>query len=462
MSILEKIPTTSVISTNSARKISRKLPKLSWNHCCSGAFFFLCFSKTLFINSLSYRQNPIGPSAELWRRHITEEKAVDERPKPRVYGGSPVEKNDYPYLAVLFNRIDDDSVVYKCGGVILTPDFILTAAHCAPVDYVFTGLYDIRWFADINDNLNWAKYNVVKTIIHPNFNKVTLDNDLCLLQISLDSSWRIPQPDTVPLIEINEELGTPVSLEAMRIVGRGATEHSPISYVAVAGIVRYDSNDFCNSFFVRPLITNSMMCAFSISEEGQDACNGDSGGPLILKGGGSDGKDLLVGIVSWGFDCGKPGSPGVYARVSENSAWIKDNLCNFGMVDCANGKIIPLTLTSPVLTSLRFTSPPSVSTGFISTNISTKNSSAPTYNSPTLEPSTYTRLTPSNRDSFVPSSSIVSSSKEVKIAFPRESSIVGRTAAPRSSAEYYQSSFHSLLLGCVFSLLINFSTFNFI
>jgi secreted trypsin-like serine protease len=59
-------------------------------------------------------------------------------------------------------------------------------------------------------------------------------------------------------------------------------------------------------------IDHSMMCAGGVKN--RDACGGDSGGPVIAK---NNGKDVLVGIVSWGADeCGEEGVPGVYARVT--------------------------------------------------------------------------------------------------------------------------------------------------
>lgn len=52
---------------------------------------------------------------------------------------------------------------------------------------------------------------------------------------------------------------------------------------------------------------------------GKDSCHGDSGGPLVRK---SD--KVLFGIVSWGFGCARPFSPGIYANVASVRRWIRD------------------------------------------------------------------------------------------------------------------------------------------
>ena len=50
--------------------------------------------------------------------------------------------------------------------------------------------------------------------------------------------------------------------------------------------------------------------------------SGDSGGPLV-----DTRNNILVGVVSWGTGCSLAGYPGVYARVSAASEWIKQQIC---------------------------------------------------------------------------------------------------------------------------------------
>jgi len=64
---------------------------------------------------------------------------------------------------------------------------------------------------------------------------------------------------------------------------------------------------------------DSFLCAGGAEEGGQDACEGDGGGPLVCRQGD---RYVLAGIVAWGIGCGKPDVPGVYAAVSDVICWI--------------------------------------------------------------------------------------------------------------------------------------------
>lgn len=71
-----------------------------------------------------------------------------------------------------------------------------------------------------------------------------------------------------------------------------------------------------------PQALDSELCAGG--EEGKDSCQGDSGGCLAAAE--ADGYWYQYGVVSWGYGCGSKGVPGVYARVSSFTDWIKQNM----------------------------------------------------------------------------------------------------------------------------------------
>lgn len=68
-----------------------------------------------------------------------------------------------------------------------------------------------------------------------------------------------------------------------------------------------------------PSLTNNMFCA-GVPEGGKDSCQGDSGGPFAMAD--EEGRFWAAGIVSWGVDCGRQGTYGVYTTVTSYLDWI--------------------------------------------------------------------------------------------------------------------------------------------
>ena len=67
---------------------------------------------------------------------------------------------------------------------------------------------------------------------------------------------------------------------------------------------------------------DDQLCA-GIPNGGKDSCQGDSGGPLWRTNPRTHAPEL-VGIVSNGRGCARPGYPGVYTRVATYHFWILD------------------------------------------------------------------------------------------------------------------------------------------
>merc|ERR1712083_859099 len=68
-------------------------------------------------------------------------------------------------------------------------------------------------------------------------------------------------------------------------------------------------------------LTDDMICA-GYTNGGMDAFQGDSGGPMVFRY--SSDQWVVAGIVSFGYGCARPDTPGVYTRVSEYSDWIAE------------------------------------------------------------------------------------------------------------------------------------------
>ena len=103
-------------------------------------------------------------------------------------------------------------------------------------------------------------------------------------------------------------------------VGWGLTEHRRQSPVILSTEVEVFSHGACNATNRYPgkVDRNSEFCAGQIYGQ-NDVCGGDSGGPLVCY---KNGTLIQYGVVSWGYGCGKPDKPGVYAKVSAVVDWI--------------------------------------------------------------------------------------------------------------------------------------------
>ena len=60
-------------------------------------------------------------------------------------------------------------------------------------------------------------------------------------------------------------------------------------------------------------------------EKDRDACQGDSGGPLTVSQQPHH-HHVLVGITSYGLECGQEGQYGIYSKISFYREWIYSNM----------------------------------------------------------------------------------------------------------------------------------------
>jgi secreted trypsin-like serine protease len=255
-----------------------------------------------------------------------------QSPEPRIIGGSTTTIEQYPWqAAVVYDPAKVGGNPFQrqfCGGSLITPYIVLTAAHC---------VYDTD--PQNNSSLDPDDVNVVlgRTTLSGAPPASEFNVQGASYQANYDDGYGpgpgVPSNDVGYIVlQSPYNAATPIDIAGSnegalwdsaspeQITGWGATaESGPGSggsdtlRVATVPIV---SDSGCAATYGVYFNSTTMVCA-GYPEGGVDTCYGDSGGPLqaALQGGGY----RLVGITSWGAGCAQPNAPGVYTRVAGDS-----------------------------------------------------------------------------------------------------------------------------------------------
>jgi secreted trypsin-like serine protease len=307
--------------------------------------------------------------------------AMSDPVQTRIYGGKDAQANEWPWMAALLDSdvIDDGSLCTAngnprdfcaqfCGGSLIAPGWIMTAAHCiSPESTPALQADDIRVLVDdISLDDNGTRREIAYLTSHPGWipSVTGNDNDIALLQLA--SPVDVPTASVADSQRQNSLTGS--GSDYLDTLGWGQLAASeidncagncfPITLQQVA--LDYLDNAACRNAgsVYQSELTNNMICAHEpdagatepddldgtvddtpADPGGEDSCGGDSGGPLFID---EDSGDWVVGITSWGLqgNCGNPATPGVYARTVNYAGWIEN---------VSNGRSDPLVDTAPLV-----------------------------------------------------------------------------------------------------------------
>lgn len=237
-----------------------------------------------------------------------------------IVGGEPAVEGAFPWQVALIGGDDAEGQRGQfCGGSIVAPEWVLTAAHC--VDNFFVQK-DPANLDVVAGTLKYAdggeRVDATAIIVHPNWDDPSFDFDAALIKLSAP----LKMGAAISLAAANAEI--PVDF-TVRVSGWGATTEGgagseDLLFVDVPAV----TNETCNkpeSYDGR--VTDQMLCAGK-STGGFDSCQGDSGGPAVAEI--TDDGFTLVGVVSWGTGCARPLFYGIYTRVSTISEWVTETI----------------------------------------------------------------------------------------------------------------------------------------
>ncbi|MFE9626095.1 S1 family peptidase [Streptomyces sp. NPDC006527] len=230
-----------------------------------------------------------------------------------VVGGFPVDVSTTPWTVALSSRDRFGGIRSGqfCGGVVVGPSTVLTAAHCMGEEVVGTPrTTDLKVVAGRTDLYSdtGLEIPVSEVWVNPAYDTSTNSGDFAVLKLT----EALPQSSVIGMAAAGDPAYEP-GTEAV-VYGWGDTVGIG-SYARSLRAARIHvlPDSHCEVAYPGPVDgtyrAQTMMCAGEV-EGRRDACQGDSGGPLVARG-------RLIGLVSWGSGCGRAGSPGVYTRVSE-------------------------------------------------------------------------------------------------------------------------------------------------
>jgi trypsin len=232
-----------------------------------------------------------------------------------VIGSRPVQISESPWTVALSSRdrFGGARSGQFCGGVVVDPTTVVTAAHCLGDEVLGAPPHqarDLKVIAGRGDlRSSEGKEIPVRDIwINPHYDSYTNAGDFGVLTLAEP----LPAASAIRMAPSGDATYEPGA--AAVVYGWGdMTGGGDYANGLRAADVHVLPDASCERAYPGgadgTYDAASMVCAGE-SAGGRDACQGDSGGPLVAQG-------RLIGLVSWGVGCGRAGSPGVYTRVSE-------------------------------------------------------------------------------------------------------------------------------------------------
>ncbi|XP_074661265.1 trypsin-3-like [Tubulanus polymorphus] len=239
---------------------------------------------------------------------------VDGKGAYRIVGGWNAVKGEWPWMVQIKFWGEQ-----HCGGALIDDQWVVTAAHCF-MSSTDPSAYEIVLGEHDRSKPEGTEQVLAleKIVDHKSFNNPSKSNDIALLKLKTPVKYdHFVQKICLPEAK-DDFTGT-----VCTVAGWGSMSGYFVTFPDILQEVNVPMKDHKScTRLVHPFYDTNVCAGFSYGT--QDACGGDSGGPLMCRSPGSK-QWKLTGVVSWGDGCALPNKPGVYTKVTEYLKWIEDN-----------------------------------------------------------------------------------------------------------------------------------------
>ena len=298
---------------------------------------FLIFSFPSFAED-NYQSYSLRFSTEVDSTTDTDSSSYSTSISTYIVGGDDADR-EYPWMVALYKSGD-----FICGGVLISSNWVATAAHCVYESDDEDGdatAYDASYYSliigesthysstSLAESAGVTVHSLSSVVIQPNYDSDEYDYDVALLE--LDTSYYQPGPALTIATQFNEmeegDLLTTIGYGVLSTDDDASPEDKIPTTLQEADLPYVPENQCYWSSY--GLTTDNMFCAGYSDGTNIDSCSGDSGGPVFRT---LDGQLSLVGLVSWGTSSCSD-YPGVYTNVSNLRSWILENIDGLQVVE---------------------------------------------------------------------------------------------------------------------------------